>query len=90
MKPELTSLLIRLSTISGSMSADWRLSQIQFCEGMLLRPGSKLCSRPDSKYLVNSGSGCWDNSDDKYSRESTSNFFLFLLVCFFMGHTVRA
>lgn len=65
MKPELTSLLIRLSTISGSMSADWRLSQIQFCEGMLLRPGSKLCSRPDSKYLVNSGSGCWDNSDDK-------------------------
>ncbi len=49
--------LIRISTDSGSVSADWRLGQMRLSEGRFPTPGWKPCERPDSKYLVKCGSG---------------------------------
>lgn len=44
----LIQLLIRLSTVSGSARAEWRLSQIILWEGRLSTPGlKKTCSRTD-------------------------------------------
>ncbi len=41
------SFLIRISTVSGSVRADWRLGQMRFWVGRLLTPGWKPFDRPD-------------------------------------------
>ncbi len=49
MKPDSTSFLIRLSTVSGSASADWRLLLMMLCESGHVVPGLKPCLRPDNR-----------------------------------------
>ncbi len=51
------SFLIRVSTVSGSVRADWRLGHMRLSEWRFPTPGWKPCESPDSKYLVNCGSG---------------------------------
>ena len=63
MKPCWTSLVIRVSIVSGSVRADWRLLQTWLVSGSVTRPGEKPWLRPSRKNRTKLGSGCAVSSD---------------------------
>ena len=61
MNPCRTSLSIKVSTVSGSVRADWRLLQMWEVVGSVTKPGENPKLRPSMKKRTKSGSG-WDTS----------------------------
>ncbi len=86
------SFLIRISTVSGSVRADWRLGQMRLWVGRFLTPGWKPMWETWYDIIKKWGSGWWSSSADKRKTfTGVDKYFLaFLFAAFLTGHIKRA
>lgn len=85
------SFLIKRSTTSGAVKADWRFGQIRLQGGRLSTPGWKPKDRTVNRNSVNLGLGCWNNIIlRRKTFTGVDRYFLaFLLADFCTGHVLH-